>query len=177
MTELQDQPELKGAQRPRTAARVAAVQALFQIEQNDDRAESVVQQFMVHRFGTTLNNESYEEGYVPEPDTRLFISVVKQAVSHRSAILEQLGLTLPATWPVSRLDPVLRALFLAALGEALTGDVPASVIINEYMDIAHGFFSGEEPKLVNGVLDTAIKRFATTEEKPASSEIEDNKAD
>lgn len=177
MTELQDQPELKGAQRPRTAARVAAVQALFQIEQNDDRAESVVQQFIVHRFGTTLNNESYEEGYVPEPDTRLFISVVKQAVSHRSAILEQLGLTLPATWPASRLDPVLRALFLAALGEALTGDVPASVIINEYMDIAHGFFSGEEPKLVNGVLDTAIKRLATTEEKPASSEIEDNKAD
>ncbi|MCC6103747.1 MULTISPECIES: transcription antitermination factor NusB [Acetobacter] len=177
MTELQDQPELKGAQRPRTAARVAAVQALFQIEQNEDRAESVVQQFMVHRFGTTLNNDSYEEGYVPEPDTRLFVSVVKEAVSHRSLILDQLAATLPATWPVTRLDPVLRALFMAALGEALAGEVPASVIINEYMDIAHGFFSGDEPKLVNGVLDTAIKQLASTEKNQRPSEAEDNKAD
>lgn len=159
MTELHDQTELKGAQRPRTAARVAAVQALFQIEQNNDRAESVVQQFLVHRFGTTLDNASYEEGYVPEPDTRLFIAVVKQATAQHNAILEQLNETLPATWPVSRLDPVLRALFQAAIGEALERDLPSAILINEYMDIAHGFFSGDEPKLVNGVLDTVIKRL------------------
>ncbi|MCG0995791.1 transcription antitermination factor NusB [Acetobacter indonesiensis] len=161
MTELHDHSELKGAQRPRTAARVAAVQALFQIEQNNDRAETVVQQFLVHRFGTTLNNDSFEEGYVPEADTNLFTDIVKQAVSRNSAILDQLTATLPSTWPVARLDPVLRALFAAAIGEALEGDVPASVVINEYMDIAHGFFSGEEPKLVNGVLDTVMKRLAS----------------
>nr|WP_298794951.1 transcription antitermination factor NusB [uncultured Acetobacter sp.] len=161
MTELQDQSELKGAQRPRTAARVAAIQALFQIEQNEDRPESVIEQFLMHRFGTTLDNASYEEGFVPEPDTRLFSTIVRRGVAERDVVLEQLTQTLPATWPVARLDPVLRALFQAALGEALEGTVPARVLINEYMDIAHGFFSGDEPKLVNGVLDTIMKRLAS----------------
>ncbi|WP_215753719.1 transcription antitermination factor NusB [Acetobacter sp. P5B1] len=172
MTELQDHSELKGAQRPRTAARVAAIQALFQIEQNEDRPESVIQQFQVHRFGTTLDNASYDEGCIPEADTQLFCAIVRQGVAERGVILEQLTQTLPATWPVARLDPVLRALFQAALGEALESSVPARVLINEYIDIAHGFFSGDEPKLVNGVLDTIMKRLAngTTEEKEDEEE-------
>ncbi|MBS1014527.1 transcription antitermination factor NusB [Acetobacter persici] len=174
MTELQDHSELKGAQRPRTAARVAAIQALFQIEQNEDKSESVIQQFLVHRFGTTLENDSYEEGYIPEADTRLFCAIVRQAVAERGPILEQLTQTLPATWPVARLDPVLRALFLAALGEAFEAEVPARVLINEYMDIAHGFFSGDEPKLVNGVLDTIMKRLTNA---PADDETEGGTAD
>ncbi|GAN69027.1 transcription antitermination factor NusB [Acetobacter orleanensis] len=175
MTELQDHSELKGAQRPRTAARVAAIQALFQIEQNEDRSESVIQQFLVHRFGTTLDNASYEEGYIPEADTQLFCAIVRQGVAERGAILEQLTRTLPETWPVARLDPVLRALFQAALGEVFEANVPAPVLINEYMDIAHGFFSGDEPKLVNGVLDTIMKRLANA---PAEESAEkDEKGD
>lgn len=88
MTEQQEHVELSSAQRPRTAARVAAVQALFQIEQNDERADTVIQQFLVHRFGTTLDNETYNDGYIPEADTRLFSSIVKQSVSQRGTILE-----------------------------------------------------------------------------------------
>lgn len=160
MTELQDHSELHGAQRPRTAARVAAIQALFQIDQNEDRLENVIEQFLVHRFGTTLDNASYDDGFIPEADTRLFCAVVRQGVATRGTTLELLTQTLPATWPAARLDPVLRALFQAALGEALAGEVPARVLINEYMDIAHGFFSGDEPKLVNGVLDTIMKKLA-----------------
>ena len=156
MTEQQDHVELSSAQRPRTAARVAAVQALFQIEQNDERADTVIQQFLVHRFGTTLDNETYNDGYIPEADTRLFSSIVKQSVSQRGTILELLSETLPSTWPVSRLDPVLRALFQAAIGEALEKDLPSGVLINEYLDIAHGFFSGDEPQLGNGVVATFV---------------------
>ncbi|WP_086551888.1 transcription antitermination factor NusB [Acetobacter orientalis] len=173
MTEQHDHVELSSAQRPRTAARVAAVQALFQIEQNDERADTVIQQFLVHRFGTTLDNETYNDGYIPEADTRLFSSIVKQSVSQRGTILELLSETLPSTWPVSRLDPVLRALFQAAIGEALEKDLPSGVLINEYLDIAHGFFSGDEPKLVNGVLDTLVKRINAPAEAPQANTADD----
>lgn len=178
MTEQhQDQIELKGALRPRTAARVAALQALFQIDQNEERAETVIQQFLVHRFGTTLNQDSYSEGYIPEADTRLFSAIVKQGVLQRGKIFDLLSETLPATWPVTRLDPVLRALFQAAIGEALEKDLPSGVLINEYMDIAHAFFSGDEPKLVNGVLDTLVRRINAPPENAATGSADDVSAD
>ena len=100
MTELQDQPKLKAAQRPRTAARVAAVQALFQIEQNGDRSDSVIEQFLVHRFGTTLSGESYEDGRIPEADVALFTAIVRGAVSNHTAIEQDIVKTLPSTWPI-----------------------------------------------------------------------------
>ncbi|AKR49241.1 transcription antitermination factor NusB [Acetobacter pasteurianus] len=160
MTELQDEPRLKGAQRPRTAARVAAVQALFQIDQNGDRPENVIEQFLVHRFGTTLDGASYEDGCIPEADTQLFSHIVRLVTSMRTQVTQEVEKTLPETWPIARLDPVLRALLLAAAAEATEGDAPAPVLINEYMDVAHAFFSGDEPRLVNGVLDTLFKRLA-----------------
>ncbi|CEF56351.1 transcription antitermination factor NusB [Acetobacter ghanensis] len=169
MTGLQDQPKLKAAQRPRTAARVAAVQALFQIEQNGDRPDSVIEQFLVHRFGTTLSGESYEDGRVPEADVGLFTSIVKGAVSNRTAIEQDIVSTLPSTWPIERLDPVLRALFLAAIAEFRHAEVPAAVLINEYMDVAHGFFFGDEPRLVNGVLDTLFKNPTPVEDHDSTT--------
>ncbi len=170
MTGLQDQPKLKAAQRPRTAARVAAVQALFQIEQNGDRPDSVIEQFLVHRFGTTLSGESYEDGRVPEADVGLFTSIVKGAVSNRTAIEQDIVSTLPSTWPIERLDPVLRALFLAAIAEFRHAEVPAAVLINEYMDVAHGFFFGDEPRLVNGVLDTLFKNPTPVEDHDSTTD-------
>lgn len=169
MTELQDQPKLKAAQRPRTAARVAAVQALFQIEQNGDRPDSVIEQFLVHRFGTTLSGESYEDGRIPEADVALFAAIVKGAVSNRTAIEGDIAQTLPSTWPIERLDPVLRALFMAAIAEFRHEDAPAAVLINEYMDVAHGFFFGDEPRLVNGVLDTLFKTPAPVEDHDSTA--------
>ncbi|MGG6430339.1 transcription antitermination factor NusB [Acetobacter ghanensis] len=169
MIGLQDQPKLKAAQRPRTAARVAAVQALFQIEQNGDRPDSVIEQFLVHRFGTTLSGESYEDGRVPEADVGLFTSIVKGAVSNRTAIEQDIVSTLPSTWPIERLDPVLRALFLAAIAEFRHAEVPAAVLINEYMDVAHGFFFGDEPRLVNGVLDTLFKNPTPVEDHDSTT--------
>ena len=169
MPGLQAQPKLKAAQRPRTAARVAAVQALFQIEQNGDRPDSVIEQFLVHRFGTTLSGESYEDGRIPEADVALFTSIVKGAVSNRSGIEQDIVKTLPPTWPIERLDPVLRALFFAAIAESRHAEVPAAVLINEYMDVAHGFFFGDEPRLVNGVLDTLFKNPTPVEDHDSTS--------
>ncbi|GBQ22403.1 transcription antitermination factor NusB [Acetobacter estunensis NRIC 0472] len=151
---------LKPALRPRTAARVAAVQALFQIEQGNDRAENVIVQFVQHRFGTTLAGESYDDGYIPDPDITLFTRLTRNAAANVDAVREQLSETLPSTWPVDRLDPVLRALFTVAITEMEEFNAPpVKVVINEYLDVAHAFFSGDEPKLVNGLLDTLGKRL------------------
>lgn len=151
---------LSPALRPRTAARVAAVQALFQTEQGEDRPDRVISQFVHHRFGVTLAGDSFEDGFIPEADVTLFTTLVNQAITCRPRTEELLTETLPSSWPVSRLDPVLRALFAVAIGEMSAPDAPpVSVIINEYLDVAHGFFSGDEPRLVNGVLDSVAKRL------------------
>ncbi|GBQ96804.1 N utilization substance protein B [Gluconacetobacter liquefaciens] len=153
--------------RSRTASRVAVVQALFQIEQGGDTPEAVIQQFLRHRLMVTPASDQgaeYEDGRVPEADIRLFEQVARSAVARREQIDALIVDVLPASWPVGRLDPVLRALLRAAGGElAVVGGVPTRVIINEYLDIAHGFFSGDEPKMVNGVLDTMARRLRATD--------------
>ena len=160
MTETQD-----GApRRSRTIARVAAVQALFQCEQNGDNAETVVQQFVRHRLDThegASDGVAFEEGQVPHADRRLFEEIVLGVPRGQDAIDQALVEVLPASWPMGRLDPVLRALLRAGSFE-LEGDVPAGVVINEYLDVAHGFLSGDEPRMLNGILDALAQRKANT---------------
>ncbi|MCE2566084.1 transcription antitermination factor NusB [Komagataeibacter sp. FNDCF1] len=146
--------------RSRTASRVAAVQALFQIEQGGESPDHVINQFNRHRLGTSVGHDcSYAEGQVPDADARLFSIVVRGAVARQERIDGLLHEILPPSWPLARLDPVLRAIMLAAGGEMTGADpVPARVIINEYMDIAHGFLAGDEPRMLNGVLDALSRR-------------------
>ncbi|GAB6854510.1 transcription antitermination factor NusB [Asaia astilbis] len=145
--------------RSRTVARVAAVQALFQCEQGGENAETVINQFQRHRLGST-QEESFDEGHAPDADFRLFGLIVKGTTLAQDRIDEALIGALPESWPLSRLDPVLRALLRAGVWE-LGEDVPARVVINEYLDVAHGFFSGDEARLVNGVLDALGKKRET----------------
>ena len=146
--------------RPRTGARVAAVQALYQSEQTGESAEAIIQQFNAHRIGG-----GYEEGGVPEADRPLFGTIVRAAAKNGDRIDGLIAGHLDADWPMARLDPVLRALLRAACAEFAEsgGQPPARVVINEYLDIAHGFFGGEEPRFANGVLD-ALARALRPEE-------------
>ncbi|ATU73357.1 transcription antitermination factor NusB [Komagataeibacter rhaeticus] len=155
--------------RSRTASRVAAVQALFQIEQAGESPEHVINQFNRHRLGTSVVQDgSYAEGQVPDADARLFGIVVRGAVARQERIDGLLHEILPASWPLARLDPVLRAIMHAAGGEMTGADpVPARVIINEYMDIAHGFLAGDEPRMLNGVLDALSRRLQEPAAQPA----------
>lgn len=152
-------PQGKGG-RPRTGARVAAVQALYQSEQTGEPAEAVIQQFLSHRIGG-----GYEEGGVPEADRPLFGTIVRTAAKNGERLDGIIAGHLDADWPMMRLDPVLRALLRAACAEFAEGggQPPARVVINEYLDIAHGFFGGEEPRFANGVLD-ALARSLRPEE-------------
>lgn len=146
--------------RPRTAARVGAVQALFQSEQGQESAETVIDQFVRHRLGELPGTGGYEEGRVPDADVALFGRIVRTAVTDQDQLDSIISDALPEDWPLARLDPVLRALLRAAAGELTMKDgPPGRVVINEYLDVAHGFFFGDEPRMVNGLLDTIGRRL------------------
>lgn len=144
----------KPTARKRTASRVAAVQALFQSEHTGETVETILDQFVRHRLGNLPGMDGYEDGRVPDAEVALFGRIVRAAVQQQDAIDALIAEALPPEWPFMRLDPVLRALLRAAGAEfGMTDGPPARVVINEYLDIAHGFFSGEEPRMANGLLD------------------------
>ncbi len=151
--------------RPRTASRVAAVQALFQSEQNGETAETVIDQFVRHRLGGMpgpehLGGGGFEEGRVPDAHVPLFNRIVRTAVLEQDRLDRLIAAVLPAEWPMARLDPVLRALLRAGGAELSMQDgPPPRVVINEYLDVAHGFFTGEEPRMVNGLLDRLAREL------------------
>jgi N utilization substance protein B len=141
--------------RPRTAARVAAVQALFQSEQVQTSAETVIDEFVRHRLGVLPGSDrGFEDGRAPDANVPLFSRIVRTATLEQDRIDAMLSGALAADWPIEKLDPVLRAVLRAGAAELCMSDgPPAKVVINEYLDVAHGFFDGDEPRMANGVLD------------------------
>ncbi|WP_282094607.1 transcription antitermination factor NusB [Epibacterium ulvae] len=133
----------------RSAARLFAVQALFQMEQSDLTFDKVIVEFEDHRFGAV-----YEEDEMVEGEPKLFRSVVREAVNQQAKIDQMTDRALVAKWPIARIDPTLRALFRAAGAEFVLGKTPPKVVIVEFVDVAKAFFpDGKEAKFVNAVLD------------------------
>lgn len=154
-------PKAQG--RPRTGARVAAVQALFQAEANGESLAPVIAQFVRHRLGPAPG-ESFEEGRVSDADVALFVAIMRKAATDAPGLDGIITAHLAANWPFARLDPVLRALLRAAAAELRdTPEPPARVIIREYLDIAHGFLSGEEPRFAAGVMDALARTLRGAE--------------
>jgi transcription antitermination protein NusB len=136
------------------------VQALFQSEQAGENAETVIDQFVRHRLGELPGDGGFEEGRVPLAEVTLFARIVRAAVHGQDRIDRLLVEALPADWPLARIDPVLRALMRAGGAElAMADGPPAKVVINEYLDVAHGFFVGDEPRMANGVLDRLARQL------------------
>ncbi len=145
---------MAGKNRPRTGSRVAAVQALFQAEQGPTSPEAVIEEFVRHRLGAVAGSDGFEDGRVHDVDVKLFTRIVKTATTEQERIDPMVMSALTNDWPLDRLDPVLRALIRAGAAELSMADgPPARVVINEYLDVAHGFFEGDEPKMANGILD------------------------
>jgi N utilization substance protein B len=150
--------------RTRTASRVAAVQALFQAEQAGDNPETVIDQFIRHRLGVLEGQDGFEDGRIPDAEVPLFTRVVREAVRRQDVIDPMLVDALPDDWPLARIDPVLRAVMRAGVAELSMSDgPPAKVVINEYLDIARGFFTGPEPGLANAVLDRLARSLRASE--------------
>ena len=142
----------------RRVARISAVQALYQMDVSGAPHKTVVKEFLDHRFG-------YEdEPGMVRADEPYFEDVINGVVANQSRIDEAIDGRLSDKWPLRRLDATLRALLRSATYEIQSRpDVPALVIINEYMAIATDFFSGKEPGIVNGVLDKIAKDVRAAE--------------
>lgn len=141
----------KGADRRAlsSAARLYAVQALFQMEAAGQSADRVQREFHDYRIGAQT-----DEGPSPEADAALFGRILDDAVTWQSRIDQATDRGLVAKWPIDRIDPVLRALFRAAGAELISPRTPPKVVITEYVRLAQAFFpDGREPKFVNAVLD------------------------
>ena len=142
-------PSAAEHRRMRSAARLYAVQALFQMEAAGQTAEKVAREFETHRFGAIYDEDEMSEG---DPD--LFRRLVGEAVNWQAKIDQMTDRALVAKWPIARIDPTLRGLFRAAGAELVTAEAPPKVVISEYLDVAQAFFpEGNEVRFVNAVLD------------------------
>ncbi len=157
---------------PRSAARLAAVQALYQMELSGRGARDVVEEFVHHRFALPgIASDLVENAAPVEAEESYFIDLVKGVVARQVDIDRTVNETLASGWRLERLDSILRALLRTATYELLVKDgVPAKVVINEYVDIAHAFFEGADVKFVNGSLDTIAHVVRPPAPDPASAE-------
>jgi N utilization substance protein B len=134
----------------KSASRLYAVQALFQMEHSGQTVDQVRVEFLDHRFGAEVDDGTD----MIEGDVEHFRKTIEDAVNYQAPIDQMTDRALVAKWPIDRIDPTLRALFRAAGAELLQSDVPAKVAITEYVAIANAFFpDGKEGKFVNAVLD------------------------
>ena len=138
----------------RHAARLGAVQALYQMEMSGGGAEEVAQEFAEHRFG---------ELPVP-PDGHFFVAIVNGVPQHQVEIDRAVAASLSEKWKLERVDSILRAILRCAAYELIARrDVPAKVVIDEYVAVSGAFFGGDEPGFVNGALDTIARRKRAAE--------------
>ncbi len=140
--------------RPRTAARLFAVQALYQMQQQAGTAQSVIVEFVNHR----LDEPPADDMPSLHPDRAFFRDLVVGTATRQAEIDDRIGRRLPASWPMDRLDPVLLAIMRAATYELLARpDIPTAAIIDDYLHVTHLFFGDREGAFVNGVLDAVAR--------------------
>ncbi|MBD8875081.1 transcription antitermination factor NusB [Roseibium polysiphoniae] len=133
----------------RGVARLAAVQALYQMDVGGAPLSDVVSEFTAFRLGKELDGEQYRDA-----DEQWFKDIVKGVVADQKFLDPFIHTALSEGWPLKRIDSLLRAILRSGGFELLRRkDVPARVIISEYIDVAKAFFQEDEPGLVNGVLD------------------------
>jgi N utilization substance protein B len=137
----------------RAGARLAAVQALYQMEQTEQSARSVIADFMEDRLGLNDEGEPVEEA---DPD--IFRAIVEGVVDRQEAIDAAIMKRLAQGWKIERLDATSRAILRAAVYELIAEiSLPSQIILDEYVSIAHAFFEGAEPKFINGLLDAVAR--------------------
>lgn len=137
----------------RSAARLAAVQALYQMETAGQGVEATIREFKDHRLKGEIEGQRMHDA-----DAAFFSDILRGAVETQKRLDPYLQRQLAEGWRLSRLDATVRAILRAGLYELIRRvDVPYKVVINEYVDIANAFFDGDEPGFVNAILDAASK--------------------
>jgi len=137
----------------RSAARLAAVQALYQMDVAGKGVIDALAEFEAFWIGREVDGVAFNPS-----DTEFFRAILTGVVEHQRPIDQKLDAALAAGWPLTRIEAVLRAILRAGTYELMyRKDVPVRVAITEYVDVTHGFYGEDEPGLVNAVLD-AIAR-------------------
>jgi N utilization substance protein B len=146
----QAEPQLTSRQRrARTVARLAAVQALYQMELAGEGVETVITEFSNHRFDADIEGEP-----LAEADEAWFADIVRGVIDSQKTIDAAVKARLASNWRMERLDATLRALLRCGAWElAHKGEVPKEIVIDEYVELAKAFFDEAEAKFVNAALD------------------------
>jgi len=148
-------PSKADTPKPRSVARLAAVQALYQMEVSSVGAEAVIREFAEHRFDRTADED---EVPLAAADEAFFADLVRGVVAHQKAVDAAIARKLAAGWRLDRLDATARAILRAGAYELIERpDVPTEVVIDEYVELAKSFFEGPEPGFVNGALDSVAQ--------------------
>lgn len=140
--------------RGRSASRLAAVQALYQIEIEPAEPQVVVRQFMERHF-QTVDKVAYKK-----PDESLFAEIVNGVCQNLPDVDKLIESVLAEGWPLDRIELVLKAILRCGVFELkYHPDTPTAVIINEYVNLSKAFYSGQEPSFINASLDALAKQL------------------
>ena len=143
--------------RSRSAARLAAVQALYQQEMEAVPVPRLLHEFHQHRLGATIDGDEYAEAEVD-----FFDDVVTGALARKDELDGRIGAKLAEGWSLARLDKPMKAILRAGAYElAARPDVPKASVISEYVDVAKAFYDAREAGFINGLLDALAKELRT----------------
>lgn len=137
----------------RSAARLAAVQALYQMAIAGASVDGVIGEFVRFRFGEPLDGEA-----MVTPDPVLFGDIVRGVVARREDIDGLIAAALDPPWSLARLDALLQATLRAGAWEVLAEGTAAGIIVSDYVNVANAFFAEKEPGMVNAVLDRIARQ-------------------
>lgn len=144
---------------PRSGARLAVVQALYDMDISGKGVLDALAEFEAHWIGREIDGIAH-----PAAEPGFFRELLRGTVEEQRAIDPQLDQALAQGWPLRRIETVLRAILRAGAYELMfRPDVPARAAISEYVDVAHSFYTGDEPGLVNAVLDKLARQVRPQE--------------
>ncbi|GAA4725782.1 transcription antitermination factor NusB [Sphingomonas lutea] len=152
--------------RSRSAARLAAVQALYQQDMEGTPTARLLKEFHDHRLGATVGDDEYHDA-----ERDFFDDIVIGAEARREEIDGLIAGRLAKGWSLERLDRPMRAILRAGAYELVArADVPVGSVISEYVDVAHAFYDKRESGFVNGLLDAIAKEARSGSKGPARAE-------
>lgn len=167
MTSQKSNPAVATQKRLRSNARIAAVQALYQMDLAGTDLNEVIEDFILHRVPAEESEETEDKA---EIDSTFFADILRGVVKSQRDIDPMIDDQLATGWRLVRVDSILRAILRAGVFELLhRTDVPLKVVITEYIAVAREFFSEDEPKVVNGILDKIARKLRPSE-LPAARE-------
>ncbi len=153
------QKKSKNANAAKSLARLVAVQALYQASYEQDSLDVIIKR-MMDEPSSFLNEEEESDVIEQKPDSELFIAITNGVTQNREALTEMLKGGLDARFSTERMEVLLRHILLAGAYELHHhSDIDAKIIISDYIDVAHAFYSAKEPALVNAVLDKLSKNL------------------